>query len=205
MKEEDTMKEKDFKESYFVHDLANVMCKAIGNGTRIWQFTVVLPGAVIGQECNINCNCFIENEVIIGNDVTIKSGVQVWDGVKIADNVFVGPNVTFTNDRVPKSKVYPQRFLQTHLQECCSIGANSTIICGVTIGAYAFIGAGSVVTKNIPPYTVWYGNPASHKGYITEDGLLLDMSLSDPKNGDQYKISPGGPIKIDVPAGLPVP
>ena len=105
-------------------------------------------------------HCLIENDVVIGNNVTIKSGVQIWDGVRIEDNVFVGPNVTFTNDKFPRSKQYPEKFWQTVLKKGCSIGANSTIVCGITIGENAMIGAGSVVTKDVPANELWLGNPA---------------------------------------------
>ncbi|MEG1950864.1 MAG: acyltransferase, partial [Odoribacter sp.] len=145
------------------------------------------PNARIGCNCNICAHVLIENDVIIGNNVTIKSGVQVWDGVKIEDNVFIGPNVTFTNDLVPRSKVYPKSFEKTVIEKGASIGANSTIIAGVVVGAFAFIGAGSVVTKNIPQNTVWFGNPARQQGYITNDGVLLNMDKQDPL-GKIYKI-----------------
>ena len=167
--------------SYFVHQSADVTTSIIGDNTNIWQYCVVFSGAVIGSNCNICAHVLIESSVIIGNNVTIKSGVQLWDGVSVEDNVFIGPNVTFTNDLIPRSKVYPSEFKQTILKKGCSIGANSTIIAGITIGEYALIGAGSVVTKNIPVNTVWYGNPAEQKGYITCDGILLDMLKRDRK------------------------
>jgi len=170
-----------------IHKLADVQSMNIGHNTYIWQFTVVLENAVIGNNCNINCNCFIENVVSIGNNVTIKSGVQIWNGITIEDNVFIGPNATFTNDLLPRSKVYKELLKKTKIKKGASIGANATILTGITIGEYALIGAGSVVTKNIPPYTLWYGNPAKQKGFITEDAILLDMNLYDNKNKLQYK------------------
>lgn len=182
--------------SVFIHPLADVQTTNIGDKTRIWQFTVVLGGASIGMDCNINSNCFIENDVFIGNYVTVKSGVQVWDGVTLEDQVFIGPNVTFTNDYVPRSKVYPERFERTIVKKGASIGANSTIIAGVTIGNYAFIGAGSVVTKDISAYTVWYGNPAKHRGYITEDAILLNLDFVDRTTGDRYTLTDQGIKKI---------
>ena len=129
----------------------------------------------------------IENDVKLGNNVTVKSGVQLWDGVTLEDNVFIGPNVTFTNDKVPRSKMYPDLFLKTLIKKGASIGANSTIVAGHTIGEYAFVGAGSVVTKDIPANTVWYGNPAVHHGYITNEGVLLDLERKD-KNGLRTEI-----------------
>jgi acetyltransferase-like isoleucine patch superfamily enzyme len=174
-----------------IHKLADVQSINIGHDTYIWQFTVVLKNAVIGNNCNINCNCFIENVVSIGNNVTIKSGVQIWDGITIEDNVFVGPNATFTNDLLPRSKVYKGLLEKTTIKNGASIGANATIITGITIGEYALIGAGSVVTKSIPPYTLWYGNPAKHKGFITEEANILDMNLYDSKHKLQYKFKDG--------------
>jgi len=162
-----------------IHPLADVKTSKIGNNTRIWQFCVILEGAKIGDNCNICMNVLIENDVLIGNNVTIKSGVQLWDGLRIEDDVFIGPNVTFTNDKYPRSKQYPVSFLETILKRGASLGANSVIVAGHTIGAYALIGAGSVVTKDIPPYTVWYGNPAKQKGYITKSGILLDTLYCD--------------------------
>lgn len=170
-----------------IHPLSDVHSPNIGEDTRIWQFCVVLPGAVIGRKCNICANVLIENDVVIGDNVTVKSGVQLWDGARIEDNVFIGPNVTFTNDLVPRSKVYPERFLITTIKNGASIGANSTIVAGHTIGEHAFVGAGSVVTKDIPANTVWYGNPARQKGYITDGGILLDMEFKD-NNGEIHKL-----------------
>lgn len=167
--------------------MSDVKSQQIGDNTNIWQFCVVFPNAVIGENCNICANVLIENDVIIGNNVTVKSGVQLWDGVTVEDNVFIGPNVTFTNDLVPRSKVYPEKFAKTLIKKGASIGANSTIIAGNTIGEYALIGAGSVITKDVPPYTIWYGNPAQHKGYITKEGKILDLNFKD-KDGNTYNI-----------------
>lgn len=142
-----------------IHPLTD--CKAlIPESTNVWQYCVIFPKARIGENCNICAHVLIENDVRVGDNVTIKSGVQLWDGVTIEDNVFVGPNVTFTNDLYPRSKQHPTEYAKTHLMKGCSIGANSTIVCGVTIGENAMIGAGSVVTKDIPAGELWYGNPA---------------------------------------------
>ena len=170
-----------------IHGLADVQSLYIGDNTNIWQFCIVLPQARIGDNCNICANVLIENDVFIGNSVTVKSGVQLWDGIVVEDNVFIGPNVTFTNDLVPRSKQYHESFDKTIIKKGASIGANSTIISGNIIGEYALIGAGSVVTKNIPANTVWYGNPASMRGYITNDGVLLDMNRKD-KSGVIHNI-----------------
>ena len=180
-----------------IHSLSDVQSKQIGDNTTVWQFCVVLPNARIGSNCNINCNCFIENDVVIGDNVTIKSGVQLWDGVILEDDVFIGPNVSFTNDLIPRSKVYPGKFLKTIVRKNASIGANATIIAGIEIGTCALIGAGSVLTKDAPPYSVWYGNPAMQKGYITANGALLDMALTNKKTGEIYKLENAVPIKIN--------
>ena len=170
-----------------IHPLADVKTENIGNDTKIWQFCVVFKNTKIGKNCNICANVLIENDVIIGDNVTVKSGVQLWDGIIVEDNVFIGPNVTFTNDLIPRSKQYPQKFLETKLKKGCSIGANTTIVAGHTIGEYAFVGAGSVITKNIPAYTIWYGNPAKQKGYITKTGIILNDEFLDRK-GMKHKL-----------------
>jgi UDP-2-acetamido-3-amino-2,3-dideoxy-glucuronate N-acetyltransferase len=179
-----------------IHKSADVQTKKVGDGTYIWQNVVVLEGAVIGENCNINCNCFIENEVVIGDNVTIKFGVAVWDNITIENNVFVGPNVTFTNDLVPKSKVYPSSFLKTVISENASLGANSTLIGGIEVGEFSLVGAGSLVSKSIPPFQVWYGNPAKHKGYITREGVTVGLDLKD-QDGNSYLLNDKEPIKID--------
>ena len=143
-----------------IHPLSDVQSVKIGDNTSIWQFCVILKGAQIGTNCNINCNVFIENQVIIGNNVTIKPGVQIWDGITLEDDVFVGPNVTFTNDEYPKSKNKNFKLQQTLIKKGASIGANSTVLGGITIGESSLIGAGSVVTKDIPANEIWVGNPA---------------------------------------------
>ena len=143
-----------------IHPLSDVQSTRIGDNTNIWQFSIVLPDAVIGSECNICAHVFIENDVVIGDRVTIKPGVQVWDGVTIEDDVFIGPNVTFTNDLMPRSKQKDWTCLKTLVKHGASIGANATILPGVTIGENSMVGAGAVVVKNIPPHTLWVGNPA---------------------------------------------
>ncbi|MFN3784298.1 MAG: acyltransferase [Spirosomataceae bacterium] len=170
-----------------IHVTADVQSAKIGLGTKIWQFVVVLPEAEIGNDCNICSHCFIENDVKIGDGVTVKSGVQIWDGVSVGDNVFIGPNVTFTNDLLPRSKQYPSEFERTIVEEGASIGANATIIAGVRIGKYTMIGAGSVLTKSTPAFSLWYGNPAKQHGYVTKEGIVLDLELR-CKNGNKYEI-----------------
>lgn len=145
-----------------IHSLADVKSPYIGERTNIWQFCVVMQNAVIGSDCNICAFVLIENEVSIGNRVTIKSGVQLWDGIIVEDDVFIGPNVTFTNDRYPLSKNPKWKKETTIIRRGASIGANSTILPGVEVGEDAMIGAGSVVTKDIPKGQLWYGNPAKY-------------------------------------------
>lgn len=148
-----------------IHPLADVQTQNIGAKTRIWQFCVVMPGARIGANCNICANVLIENDVVIGNNVTIKNGVQLWDGMRIEDDVFIGPSATFTNDLFPRSNNPPDQFLQTILKAGASIGANATILPGLTVGESAMIGAGAVVTRNVPPNAIVLGNPARIVGY----------------------------------------
>lgn len=166
-------------ESCFVHPQGICESKNVGAGTRVWAFAHVLPEATIGQNCNICDHVFIENDVVIGNDVTIKCGVQVWDGVRIEDSVFIGPNVTFSNDKFPRSKVYPEKFAITKVSKGASIGANATILPGITIGANAMIGAGSVVTKSVPANAVVMGNPARITGYVGVANKSADLPSSE--------------------------
>jgi len=170
----------------FIHPKPDVQSTQIGEGTKIWQFCVVLAGAKIGANCNINALTLIENDVTIGNDVTIKPGVQVWDGLRIGDNVFVGPNVTFTNDFTPRSKQRPDEFLKTAIERYASIGANSTIIGGITIGEYALVGAGAVVTKDVSAYALVYGNPAKQQGWVCACGTKL-IQLTCPDCDLEYQ------------------
>jgi len=143
-----------------IHPSSDVQSKKIGEGTSVWQFVVILPGAEIGRDCNICSHVFIENEVVVGDRCTVKCGVQLWDGVTLEDDVFVGPNATFTNDRFPRSKVWPDAFPKTLVKKGASIGANATILPGLVIGENAVVGAGAVVVKDVPAGAVVVGNPA---------------------------------------------
>lgn len=147
-----------------IHPTADVQSEAIGDRTRIWQYVVVLRGAVIGRETNICSHCFIENDVVIGDRVTVKSGVQLWDGVRLEDDVFVGPNASFTNDKYPKSRQYPESFPSLVVHAGASIGAGAVLMPGISIGAGAMVGAGAVVTKDVPNGMLVLGNPARNVG-----------------------------------------
>lgn len=181
-----------------IDPLNDVKSKNIGTGTKIWQYSVVLQNAKIGSNCNINAHCFIENDVEIGNNVTIKCGVYLWDGLRVEDNVFIGPNVTFTNDLYPRSKKYLETHEKTIISKGASIGANCTLIGGIKVGEYALIGAGSVVTKNVLPHTICFGNPAKFKGFVCSCGMRLlknkigficEKCKSQYLNQDEYSVT----------------
>lgn len=176
---------------YFVHDKAIADTKNIGEGTKIWGFSHVFPNCKIGKNCNICEHVLIENDVILGDNVTIKSGVYIWDGIRIEDNVFVGPSVTFINDRHPRSKQYPEEFSKTIIKEWASLGANCTIMCGVTIGQSATVGAGSVVLRDVNPYEIVVGNPARVIGHNCTCGKKLkfenDIALCNCENKYEIK------------------
>jgi len=152
--------------NYFVHHQAIVESKNIGKGTHIWAFVHILPGTKIGKNVNICDHCLIESRVTIGNNVTIKSGFYLWNSITVEDNVMIGPAVVFTNDRYPRSRNKNWVEDKILLRNGCSIGANSTILPKITVGQYALVGAGSVVTKDVPDFALVYGNPAKTKGYV---------------------------------------
>lgn len=151
-----------------IHPSADVQSQQIGEGTTVWQHVVILGQARIGRECNINAHCLIENDVVVGDRVTVKCGVYLWDGLRIADDVFIGPNATFTNDRLPRSKQYPDSFPLTIVEKGASIGAAAVILPGITIGAGAMVGAGAVVTRDVPAQALVVGNPARIVRYLED-------------------------------------
>jgi len=166
----------------YIHERALVETKNVGKGTRIWAFAHIMQDVVIQENCNIGDHVFIESGVRIGKGVTIKNGVSVWEGVEIADNVFIGPNVVFTNDLFPRSPRSPDAsrryrgkswLARTFIDEGASIGANATILCGIRLGRYCMVGAGSIITRDVPPYRLVYGCPARARGYVNKQGELL--------------------------------
>lgn len=163
-------------DKYYIHPTSLVEAKNIGRGTRVWAFCNILKNAKIGEDCNICDHTFIENDVIVGDRVTVKCGVQLWDGLRVESDVFIGPNVTFSNDKFPRSKKYPKEFLQTVVKEGASIGANATILPGIKIGESAMIGAGAVVTKDVPPNAIVVGNPAKIEGYTNVQNVKSNRS-----------------------------
>jgi len=181
--------------NYQIHPSAEVLSNHIGDHTVIWQFCVVFKEAQIGADCRICSHCLIENDVVIGDNVTVKSGVQIWDGISIENYVFIGPNVTFTNDLLPRSQNKDWIKTRTVIKNNATIGANATILAGVEIGSYGLVGAGSVITRSVPAFTVWYGNPAVHKGFITKNNVLLNLDCTDPRTGEKYVLKNGIPEK----------
>jgi acetyltransferase-like isoleucine patch superfamily enzyme len=152
--------------AHFVHPRGICETSEVGDGTRIWAFAHVLAGARLGAHCNISDYVLIENDVVVGDRVTVKPGVQLWDGLRVGDDVFIGPNATFTNDPFPRSQVYEHEVAVTRIEDGASIGANATILPGLTIGARAMVGAGSVVTRDVPPGSIFAGNPARVVGDV---------------------------------------
>jgi acetyltransferase-like isoleucine patch superfamily enzyme len=181
----------------FVHDKALCESTSVGSGTRVWAFAHVLPGAVIGEDCNICDGVFVENDVVVGDRVTVKCGVQLWDGVRLEDDVFVGPNATFTNDLFPRSRQYPEEFPTTVVGTGASIGANATILPGVRIGRRAMVGAGAVVTKDVPPNAVVVGNPARITGYASNRSPVSALP-AEPPTDPAEDVLPGGSRLVDL-------
>ena len=177
--------ERQNPEGVFVHPQALLESARVGAGSRVWAFAHVLPGAVIGRDCNICDHVFIENNVVVGDRVTIKCGIQLWDGLRIEDDVFLGPNVTFTNDRYPRSRQHLSEYPETVVKRGASIGATATILPGLVIGPGAMIGAGSVVTRSVPANAVVVGNPARIVRYTAEVGNTAPASPEQSSPGQQ--------------------
>lgn len=173
-----------------IHEKAICETNDIGKNTSVWAFAHILPGAKIGDDCNVCDGVFIENDVVIGDRVTIKCGVQIWDGIEIGDDVFIGPNTTFTNDKFPRSKVYPEVFLNTVVHDGASLGANCTILPGVSIGKDSMVGAGAVVTKDVPHGAIVVGNPARIIGYTNtqDENEFEDIEDANTENNSNAKV-----------------
>jgi UDP-2-acetamido-3-amino-2,3-dideoxy-glucuronate N-acetyltransferase len=189
--------------SYFSHPTAVIDdgCQ-IGNGTKIWHFSHLMPGCQLGENCNIGQNVVISPDVILGKNVKVQNNVSIYTGVSCADDVFLGPSCVFTNVLNPRSAVNRRdSYLQTHVGKGASIGANATIVCGHNIGAFAFIGAGAVVTKEIPAYALVVGNPARQMGWMSEFGQRLNFDTEGlaicPESGQQYQLNNGHVTRID--------
>lgn len=194
---------------YFVHPQGICETTNVGEGTTIWAFSHVLPGAVLGSNVNVNDHVFVENDVVIGDRVTLKSGVQVWDGIRLGNDVFVGPNATFTNDRFPRSKQYPGAFPATIIEDGASLGGGSVILPGIRVGRRAMVGAGAVVTKDVPPYAIVVGNPARIIGYAEtarpkrdsdETSTGLPSALTHLRTVSDIR---GDLLPLDLPGDLP--
>lgn len=187
---------------YFVHDTALVDAGCtIGEGTKIWHFSHIMPGAVLGKNCNVGQNVVISPEVVLGNNVKVQNNVSIYTGVICEDDVFLGPSCVFTNVTNPRSAVNRRgSYAKTTVKKGATIGANATIVCGHDIGEYAFIGAGAVVTKNVPPYALLVGNPARHIGWMSEFGHRLEFDASGmavcPESNEKYRLENGNVHKL---------
>jgi UDP-2-acetamido-3-amino-2,3-dideoxy-glucuronate N-acetyltransferase len=187
---------------YFAHPTAVIDegC-TIGKGAKIWHFSHIMPRCVIGEGCNIGQNVVISPEVVLGRNVKVQNNVSIYTGVTCDDDVFLGPSMVFTNIINPRSAIVRKdQYAKTHVGRGASIGANATIVCGHDIGAYAFIGAGAVVTKNVPAYSLWVGNPAKQVGWMSEYGHRLTFDKSGialcPESKEKYKLEKGAVSKI---------
>ncbi|HVR76891.1 MAG TPA: acyltransferase [Acidimicrobiia bacterium] len=187
-------------EEVFVHPNALVESDEVGEGTRVWAFAHVMKGAVVGRECKIGDHAFIESGATLGNRVTVKNGCLIWHGVHIGDEVFVGPNVVFTNDMTPRVRYQtrPEDWISTEVDRGASIGANATIVCGVRLGENCMIGAGSVVTRDVPAHALVFGNPARQRGWVCECGADLDDDLACPSCSRRYQETSAGLSSADA-------
>lgn len=184
---------------YLIHDKALCETESVGKGTRIWAFSHVMKNVVIGKDCTIGGHVFVESGVKIGNNVTVKNGISIWEGVEIEDDVFLGPNCVLTNDLLPRSKLYHTENVKTFIKKGSSIGANATIICGITLGEYCMIGAGAVVTKSVSPFSLVVGNPARFKYFISIKGdkLVFDKeNIALDSDNNKYKLAMDGTVQL---------
>ncbi len=188
--------------NYFAHETAVIDegC-TIGGGTKIWHFSHIMAGSVMGENCNIGQNVVISPQVILGKNVKVQNNVSIYTGVTCEDDVFLGPSMVFTNIINPRSAVSRKtEYTPTLVKKGASIGANATIICGLTIGEYAFVGAGTVVTKDVKPYEMVYGNPGMHRGWVSEYGHNLVFDLDGmavcPESNEKYTIKKGVVTKL---------
>jgi UDP-2-acetamido-3-amino-2,3-dideoxy-glucuronate N-acetyltransferase len=191
---------------FFVHPTSTVSQKAlVGSGTKIWQYCTVLDGAEIGENCVLSQNVYVESHTKIGNRVKIKNNVSIYEGIEIGDDVFIGPSAVFTNVRTPRSFISRKdEFLPTKIHRGATIGANSTIICGITLGEFSFIGAGALINCDIPPFAIFYGVPAKHKGWICACGEIVKFNDGDytcERCHSRYRISKEKcePLQLMVP------
>ena len=194
------------EKNYFVHPKAIVESDKIGDNTRIWAFVHVLKNSVIGEDCNLCNSVFVESGVTIGNRVTIKNGISLWEGLTVEDDVFLGPHAVFTNDMFPRSKMHKNTYLETLIRKSASVGANATVLCGITLGRYCMIGAGAVVTKSVPDFALVAGNPAKFRYWISKTGekLLFDENnITEDSSGNKYRLETGNDINLNSVIEIP--
>lgn len=183
--------------NYYKHPTAIVESDKIGEGSKVWHFVHIREKSVVGNNCNIGKSVYIDTEVKVGDNVKVQNFVSIYKGVKIKDDVFVGPSVVFTNDLYPRAFIWEEeKIVPTVVEKGASIGANSTIICGVTIGEYAMVGAGSVVTKDVPPFGLVFGNPARLKGFVCYCGKRLSQIIESKGEKVIYECECGKKVEI---------
>lgn len=178
----------DVSAETYVHPTALVETAEVGKGTKVWAFAHVMDGAVVGEECKIGDHAFIESGARLGDRVVVKNNSLIWHGVSIGDDVFLGPNAVFTNVVSPRARyqTYPEDWVKTVVADRVTIGANSTIVCGIRLGTNCMVGAGSVVTRDVPDHALVFGNPARHEGWVCDCGAKLGADLSCPECGRRY-------------------
>jgi acetyltransferase-like isoleucine patch superfamily enzyme len=186
------------KKDYFIHEKALCETISVGKDTRVWAFSHIMKGVILGKDCNVGSHVFIESGVRIGDRVTIKNGISIWDGVTIEDDVLLGPNCVLTNDLLPRSKGYTEN-ITTLIKKGSSIGANATILCGITLGEYCMVGAGAVVTKSVLPFSLVVGNPAEFKYFISRKGEKLEFNeenVAIDSQNNKYELTKDGFVRV---------